>query len=53
MARDDEKYIQLMDQYKLERYKNPQESVLYLEAAMKLRQLGNVSEDAVLGSRYL
>jgi hypothetical protein len=53
MARDDGKYIQLMDLYKNERFKNPQEAVLYLEAAIKLRELGNVSEDAISGARYL
>ena len=53
MARDDEKYIQLMDRYKMERYKNPQESILYLDAAIKLRELGNVSDDAISAQRYL
>jgi len=53
MARDDEKYIKLMDKYKTERLQNPESSILYLEAAMKLRELGNVSDDAVLGGQYL
>jgi len=53
MAKDDDKYVQLMDRYKVERLKHPQEAVAYLEAAMKLRKEGDVSKDAFLGGAYL
>jgi hypothetical protein len=50
---DDEKYIALMDRYKMNRGKDPQGSLKYLEAAMKLREKGDVSDDAVIGGAYL
>jgi hypothetical protein len=53
MAIDDDKYIQLMDKYKIERLAHPKEANVYLEAAMKLRAEGNVSHDAFLGGAYL
>lgn len=50
---DDDKYIALMAKYKENRGANGQEAVRYLEAAMKLRERGNVSEDAIIGGAYL
>lgn len=51
--KDDDKYIQLMDQYKINRLKDGKKAVRFLEAAMKLREEGNVSEDAFIGGAYL
>jgi len=42
-----------MDKYKTERLKDGQGAMKYLEAAMKLRDKGNVSQDAFLGGAYL
>jgi hypothetical protein len=53
MAKDDDKYVQLMDRYKVERLSNPKEAVAYLDAAIKLREKGEVSKDAFLGGAYL
>jgi hypothetical protein len=53
MAKDDDKYVQLMDRYKVERLNNPKEAVAYLEAAIKLREEGDVSKDAFRGGAYL
>jgi hypothetical protein len=50
---DDDKYIQLMDQYKINRMKDGKKAVKFLEAAMKLRKEGNVSQDAFIGGAYL
>ena len=50
---DDEKYIALMDKYKINRRHDPQGAMKYLEAAMELSKRGNVSEDAVIGGAYL
>jgi hypothetical protein len=50
---DDDKYIALMDKYKMNRLNNPQGSLKYLEAAMALAEKGNVSEDALIGGAYL
>jgi hypothetical protein len=52
-GKDDNKYITLMDQYKVLRGKDPQEAQKYLEGAMKLRQVGDVSDDAIIGGAYL
>ena len=49
----DEKYVRLMEKYKLERRKDPQGAVKYLDAAMKLREKGKVSDDATLGGAYI
>lgn len=51
--KDDDKYLVLMDRYKQLRGSRGLEAVKYLEAAMKLRERGNVSEDAVIGAAYL
>jgi hypothetical protein len=52
-SKDDKAYVALMDKYKQNRGKDPQGSVRYLEAAMKLRETGDVSDDAVIGGAYL
>ena len=50
---DDQKYQLLMGRYKELRGSEGQEAVKYLEAAMKLREKGSVSEDIVKGMAYL
>ena len=50
---DDDKYIALMDKYKMNRLQDPQGAMKYLEAAMKLQERGNVSDDALIGGAYL
>ena len=50
---DDDKYIALMSAYKANRVEKGEAANLYLEAAMKLRERGNVSQDAVIGAAYL
>jgi hypothetical protein len=50
---DDQKYQLLMGRYKELRGSEGQEAVKYLEAAMKLREKGDVSEDIVKGMAYL
>ena len=51
--KDDSRYIQLMARYKELRGKLGSKANKYLEAAMKLRERGNVSDDAVIGGAYL
>ena len=50
---DDQKYSQLMARYKELRGELGPQALPYLQAAMKLRAKGNVSEDAVVGAAYL
>ena len=50
---DDDKYLALMNAYKVNRMEKGEAANLYLEAAMKLRERGNVSQDAVIGAAYL
>lgn len=50
---DDEKYIALMDKYKVNRLKDGKEAMKYLDAALLLRDQGRVSEDAIIGGAYL
>jgi hypothetical protein len=50
---DDDKYMALMSKYKEKRLTEDEEANKYLRAAMKLRQNGNVSDDAVLGGGYM
>ena len=50
---DDDKYLALMSKYKQKRLTEDEEANKYLKAAMKLRQNGKVSEDAVLGGAYM
>jgi hypothetical protein len=49
----DEIYMALMGRYKDLRKEFPQESLLYLDAAMKIKNKGEVSEDIVFGSGVL
>jgi len=50
---DDQKYNTLMAQYKRMRTSDPAAAEKYLRGAMKLREQGNVSDDAVIGAAYL
>jgi hypothetical protein len=50
---DDDKYVTLMEKYKMNRLNDPQGSLKYLDAAMALAQQGRVSEDAILGGAYI
>jgi hypothetical protein len=50
---DDDKYMALMSKYKEKRLTEDEEANKYLKAAMKLRQSGKVSDDAILGGAYL
>ena len=50
---DDQKYVALMAKYKEMRGEMGPEANRYLEAAMKLRDKGGVSEDGVIGAAYL
>jgi len=52
-SNDDKKYMALMSRYKELRGKLGEKADPYLEAAMKLREEGDVSEDAILGAAYL
>jgi hypothetical protein len=52
-SRDDEKYMALMGRYKQLRGELGEKALPYLEAASKLREKGNVSDDAVIGAAYL
>jgi len=51
--KDDRKYLALMDAYKKNRLEKGEAANLYLEAAMKLRKKGDVSDDAIIGAAYL
>jgi hypothetical protein len=53
MGKHDEQYVALMSRYKERRQELGEKSNLYLEAAMKLREKGDVSEDAIIGAAYL
>ena len=48
-GKDDDKYIALMDQYKMMRMKDGKKANKFLDAAMKLSKEGDVSHDAILG----
>lgn len=50
---DDEKYNALMARYKELRGELGPDALPYLQAAMKLRAEGNVSDDAFIGGAYL
>lgn len=52
-GKDDKKYLALMNAYKTNRMEKGPEANRYLEAAMKLRKVGEVSDDAVIGAAYL
>jgi hypothetical protein len=50
---DNDKYMALMDAYKTKRVEYGEAANLYLKAAIKLREQGNVSDDAIIGAAYL
>jgi hypothetical protein len=52
-GKNDAQYVALMSRYKELRTKLGEDAMLYLEAAMELREKGDVSDDAVLGGAYL
>ena len=52
-SRDDSKYVALMARYKELRGELGDKANVYLEAAMKLREKGQVSDEAILGAAYL
>jgi hypothetical protein len=52
-SKDDQKYNALMARYKELRGELGPEALPYLKAAMKLREKGNVSDDALIGGAYL
>jgi hypothetical protein len=52
-GKDDKAYVALMDKYKRARLTDGRGAMKYLDAAMKLRETGDVSKDAVLGGAYL
>jgi hypothetical protein len=53
VSKDDEKYTALMGRYKELRGELGPEALPYLEAAMKLAEKGNVSEEVIKGMAYL
>ena len=50
---DDEKYMALMGRYKDLRGELGEKALPYLEAAIKLREKGNVSDEVIQGSAML
>lgn len=50
---DDQKYVALMDKYKQLRGAEGEKAVKLLDAAIALRENGDVSEDAIIGGAYL
>jgi hypothetical protein len=52
-GRDDQKYVLLMQQYKLRRRLNGVGALKYLDAALELARDGEVSRDALLGGAYI
>ena len=52
-GKDDQAYVTLYDKYKQSRGRDPQGAMKYLDAAMKLREKGDVSQDAIIGAAYL
>ncbi len=53
MSKDEEKYMALMARYKEFRGKLGPDALPYLEAAQKLAEKGNVSEEVIMGMAYL
>lgn len=53
MKKDDDRYVALMDKYKRLRLRDGKKALVYLDAAMALRERGEVSEDAFTGGAYL
>lgn len=52
-SKDNERYVALMDKYKRMRLKDGKKALVYLDAAMALKERGNVSKDAITGGAYL
>jgi hypothetical protein len=52
-AKDDKKYVALMARYKELRGELGIKANKYLEAAIELRENGDVSHDAIIGAAYL
>ena len=52
-SKDDDKYVALMARYKQLRGELGPKADLYLYAADKLLETGEVSDDAILGAAYL
>lgn len=52
-GKDDDQYVSLMDQYKMMRMEDGKGAMKFLDAAMKLRKEGDVSDDAMRGGAYL
>jgi hypothetical protein len=50
---DDQKYLALMSRYKELRMELGPKALPYLKAAMKLRNEGDVSDDAFIGAAYM
>jgi hypothetical protein len=50
---DDDKYVALMEKYKMNRVKDPEGAMRYLDAAIALKDQGRVSEDATIGGAYI
>ena len=51
--RDDDKYVQLIQAYKVKRLELGPEANLYLKAAQNLRKLGQVSEEVIKLTPYV
>ena len=52
-GKDDQKYISLMDEYKRTRRDNPSEASKVHKAAIKLKEDGDVSQNAVTAGQYI
>lgn len=52
-GKDNERYVALMDKYKRMRLKDGKKALVYLDAAMALKERGDVSDDAITGGAYL
>ncbi len=52
-GRDDQKYVLLIEQYKLHRRLDGVGALKYLDAALELARDGEVSRDALLGGAYI
>lgn len=53
ISTDDKMYNILMAKYKEMRSTAGLDALPYLESAIKLREKGNVSDDAIIGAAYL
>lgn len=50
--KDDQAYVALMIKYKEMRGADGKGAMKYLDAAMKLRERGEVSQDGIIGAAY-